>query len=203
MNLGELRSYTRTSVLKDSAARGEWSDADLDQWLNDAQRIFARRTFCFLDSESSITTFDTVDGTNEYTLDPLVLQVFAVHNGATELRKLPAQFAANNATQGTPLYWRRRGVSKLNLYPIPDDAYTLNMLVARLPLEVMQVDSDEPEIPEQHRLALCDWAAYQAMRNVDTLAIDELRKIMVDFRKDWEHALVEARREFYQQQRGM
>jgi hypothetical protein len=137
-----------------------------------------------------------------YSLDPLVLDVFSIRNGASELRRFPAMYSTNGATQGAPLYWTQRGVNTVKLYPTPDDVYTLDLLVARLPLVPMEVDSDEPEIPEQHHLALCDWAAYRALRNVDSLAIDELRKTMVDFRKDWEQALVEAKREFFQQQRG-
>jgi hypothetical protein len=202
MNLGELRAYTRESVLRDVAGTRQWSDPDLVRWLNDAQDIFARKTCCLLDDTSDFMQVTTVATQRDYTLDPRIVTVFAVSDADNRrLRKLAATIPLI-ASDGKPSAWSQRGVNSLTLWPTPDDAYTLTLLAARLPLAPMEIETDAPEIPGQWHLALCDWAGYRALRNTDSQIMADVRDMTITVRKDWERALVEGRREAYFNQRG-
>jgi len=198
MNLGDLRAYTRSSVLR---VVEQWSDLELTRWLNDAQDIFARRTCCLVDDAASFLSIATVAAQRDYTLDDRVITVFAAVADGWDLRKLPAT-ASLVVRSGRPSAWTQRGVHTLTLWPTPDAAYSLALLASRLPLAPMEIESDEPEIPEQYQLALCDWAGYRAMRNTDVLVPEGVKDMMVTMRKDWERAVVEGRRETYFNQRG-
>lgn len=202
MNLGEQRAYTRESVLRDVAGTQQWSDPELTRWLNDAQNLFARKTCCLLSDTESFCEVTTVATQRDYTLDPRIVTVFAVSDAdGWKLRKLPG-YAALVASDGKPSAWAQRGVNTLTLWPTPDDAYVLTLLVARMPLIPMEVETDEPEIPEHFHLALCDWAGYRALRNTDSQSMADVRDMTITVRKDWERALVEGRREAYFNQRG-
>ena len=202
MNLGELRAYTRESVLRDVAGTRQWSDSELTRWLNDAQALFARKTCCLLSDTESFCQVTTVAAQRDYALDPRVVTAFAVSNAdGWKLRKLPG-YIPLVISAGKPQSWGLRGVNSLTLWPTPDDAYVLTLLAARLPLVPMEVETDEPEIPEHFHLALCDWAGYRALRNTDSQAMADVRDMTITVRKDWERALVEGRREAYFNQRG-
>jgi hypothetical protein len=202
MNLGDLRAHTRESVLRDVAGTQQWSDPELTRWLNDAQDIFARKTCCLLSDTDDFLQVTTVATQRDYTLDPRVVTVFAVSNAdGWKLRKLPATLPLV-VSADQPTAWGQRGVSSLTLWPTPNDAYVLTLLAARLPLAPMEVETDEPEIPEHFHLALCDWAGYRALRNTDSQTMADVRDMTITVRKDWERALVEGRRETYFNQRG-
>lgn len=201
MTLEELRDYTRTHVLCDVPDPQQWLDESITTWLNDAESIFARRTFCFMDAESDFCSFDTAAGIALYDLDPLVLSVRAVSDSAgAKLHKYNSQRVAP-PTSGKPIGWVDR-TRQIMLWPSPDDVYTISLLVARFPLVPMSDDSDTPEIPEQYHLLLCDWAGYRALRTIDAPITSDARDLIVQIRRDWERGIVEARREYYQRQRG-
>ena len=202
MNLGDLLAYTRGSVLKDVPTPQQWSDVELTQWLNDAENIWARRTFCLLDDTSDFTQVTTVATQRDYTLDARLLGVSSVKTSDDVwLRKFQGSTQMTTAS-GTPRSWLLRGTHTLVLWPTPDAAYTLQLMTARLPLTPMEVETDEPEIPEHYHLALCDWAGYRALRNTDSQTMADVRDMTILVRKDWERALVEGRREAYFNQRG-
>jgi hypothetical protein len=202
MNLGELRAYTRESVLRDVAGTRQWSEPELTRWLNDAQDIFARKTCCLIDDTASFLQVTTVAAQRDYTLDPRVITIFATSDAdGWKLRKLPANIPLV-IRAGKPTSWGHRSAYSLTLWPTPDDAYVLTLLAARMPLVPMEVETDEPEIPEHHHLALCDWAGYRALRNTDSQTMADVRDMTITVRKDWERALIEGRREAYFNQRG-
>jgi hypothetical protein len=59
MTLNELRGHLRVSLLRDSALPYLWQDSELTRYLNDAEAMFARRTFCFTDALSDFTSVVT------------------------------------------------------------------------------------------------------------------------------------------------
>lgn len=67
----------------------------------------------------------------------------------------------------------KTGVVNMRVYPEPSADYAgliLKMRVCRKPLKALTLDDLEasPEVPEEYHLGLLDWAAYRALRNVDS-----------------------------------
>lgn len=67
----------------------------------------------------------------------------------------------------------KTGVVSLRTYPEPTADYTgtnIMLRVVRKPLVVLTLDDldAEPEVPEDYHLGLLDWAAYRALRNIDS-----------------------------------
>jgi len=60
-------------------------------------------------------------------------------------------------------------VVTMRVYPAPIDPFatSLQLRVARLPLDKLCDMEDVPEIPEDHHIDMLDWAAYRALRVVD------------------------------------
>lgn len=67
----------------------------------------------------------------------------------------------------------KTGVVSLRVYPAPDVAHaatTIKLRVVRKPLVPLTVSdlTASPEVPEDYHLGLLDWAAYRALRNIDS-----------------------------------
>lgn len=202
MNLAALRAYTRGSVLKDVPLPRAWSDVELDLWLNEAQNRIARETFILLDASSEITQLATVVGTSEYVLNPKILSVRGVVGPfGTPLTKVSAHCAMQ--TTGVPRAWCQRSPGTLTIGPLPDAVYALQLYVARLPLTVLEVDSDTPELPEQYHTTLCDLAGIRALANPDTQTSNNAAGMLKYLEKRWGEALVQIKREVYQNQFGV
>ena len=197
MNLAELLEHVRVSYLRDSEAPFLWPAKELIRYLNEAQRIFARHTHCITDDSSPFTTLTTASTTPSYHLDPRIVYVYEVYNdtgrrlGRTNRQKLPVTVHESKPTH----YTLDAGQSKIRFGPVPDDEYEFTMLVARLPLQDMTQKHHVPEIPEEYHMALCDYAAYMAVRNNDT----ESSEVQAggNFREDWELKLRDAKRNSY------
>lgn len=195
MTLADLLAGTR-AILDDVVAPLQWSDADLTRYLNEGQDQFARRTFCFLDSESAFTRVSTVADTNRYALDPLVLTVLAVEDETG--RALRGVFTSRVTTPSTgkpTMFTARTNTRSLILWPVPDDAYDLQLLVARRPLDPLASATDEAEIPEEFQPMLYDFAAYKALKMVDP--DNENLKASTRLQAEWEMQMRDAKREFY------
>jgi hypothetical protein len=90
----------------------------------------------------------------------------------------------------------KSGIVSLRTYPEPNADYdnvVLQLRVVRKPLRRLTEDdlSAEPEVPEDYHLALLDWAAYRALRNIDTDvgAIDKANT----FKNEFEAMVAQAR----------
>lgn len=176
MTFRELMAHLRCSVLRDTASPTLWADAELRAFLNEAQDNFARRTFCLIDDSSDFTSIDVAAGQAQYPLDKRVL--FINWLGLAEYDEADALTRWEQLQNGTrhrvprthyidrpALYTAQTATRTLTLYPVPDAAYTLEMQVARLPLAPLESPDDECEIPEDYSLALCDYAAWRALKN--------------------------------------
>lgn len=67
----------------------------------------------------------------------------------------------------------KTGVVSLRAYPEPTAEYTgtkIKLRVVRKPIVALTLDEmdAEPEVPEDYHLGLLDWAAYRALRNIDS-----------------------------------
>ena len=64
------------------------------------------------------------------------------------------------------------GIVSLRVYPVPTADYTdtVYLRTIRKPLKPLSIEALDaaPEVPEQYHLGLLDWAAYRALRNIDS-----------------------------------
>ena len=191
MTLAELIEHTRAHLLADNTPPYEWADTALTRWFNDAEDRFARETLCFIDADSPMTGITTEPGVGGYALDPRVFDVFSVQDAAGyALASRP--FAHASRTPGKPRSFAvKPGPLPLQLHPVPDAVYQLDLVVSRAPLTTLQCPDDVPEIPRLYHLLLCDWVAYQALRTVD---VDKGEAAMAEqFLGHWLNGLTEAK----------
>lgn len=177
MNLQELMNHLRCNTLRDAAQPYLWSDKELLGYLNEAEALFATRTHILSDDDDPITTFDTVAGQSAYALDPTIVYVselgLVIDNGSGDLtyRELcdrTRKQLGNNFSQGMPKKYNLQVARhKVRFYPVPDDVYTVQMVVARKPLSKLSNGLDTPEIPEEHHTTLTNYAAWKALSNND------------------------------------
>lgn len=80
---------------------------------------------------------------------------------------------------GSPVNWYFSGQGSPSIYPIPDDAYTINFYGMSLD-NVLVNDGDIPAIPGQFHLAPCFFAAAQIKREDKELT--EYGALMSDYR---------------------
>ncbi len=202
MNVADLLTHTRTRYLRDESPPYLWGASELLLYLNEAENIFARRTHVLTDTDSAFTSITTVAGQSRYALDRRIVFVLEVYDDTgCKMRNVTRGKLPRTPYEGKPrMYTLDAGVSSLRFGPIPDAAYEFEMVVARKPLAAMTSKFDEPEIPEEYHLTLCDYVAYKALRNNDTEASNTTAA--ENFRVDWEKRLVEAKREAYHLRAG-
>jgi hypothetical protein len=82
----------------------------------------------------------------------------------------------------------KTGVVSMRVYPVPTADYAgdiLNLRVVRKPLKPLTLDNLDasPEVPEDYHLGLLDWAAYRALRNIDSDAgaVEKADKYKTEF----------------------
>jgi len=193
MNLAELVEHIRVYYLRDTEPPYLWPAKELIRYLNDAQKLFARHTHCITDE----TTVLTLDTTPSYKLPPSIVHVYEVYNDTgRRLARKNRQKLPITTYEGKPIHYTMdAGHSTIRFGPTPDGEYEFLLLTARLPLVEMKQRTDVPEIPEEYHLALCDYAAYMAVRNNDTEGSNT--NAGANFREDWELKLRDAKRDSY------
>jgi hypothetical protein len=214
MQLKELLEHSMADVLQDRAAivsgpaKRMWSDTAAVRYFNQAEQMFARKTYCIVDSSSAFCTITLVDGTSEYALDSSILQVLNVRmsdNGVDMTRATHEKIsmAVNTGalvTPGYPWVWTTdEGVRKLRVYPVPDATAALNTLelrVIRMPSVALTLSAltAEPQIPVEHHLSLCDWVAYRALTTQDVDGSN--RKEAMNFRAEFMSSIKDARADY-------
>jgi len=111
-------------------------------------------------------------GESVYPLDSDIVFVYAVQLAGYPGERLqpategwtPDDNVANRPTR----YTLDRATQSIRFYQIPDQDYTANLRIARLPapLSIDSLDAT-PELPEQNEQALMDWAAYRCFTHDD------------------------------------
>jgi hypothetical protein len=202
MTLSELMGHLRCAVLRDEGLPYLWQDAELLRYLNQAQLEFCRRTHTLQDDGSAFTTFDTVIGQNVYELDSRIIfvgecgVVLDDGNGNLsyhDMRDRTRGQLKNSYIAGRPnTYTLQVARQKIRLSPVPDAVYTVRMVVARKPLNDMVQARDEPEIPEDYHLTLCNFAAMKALMNNDPERAQ--MQAAGEFRSQWDLDIRDAKR---------
>lgn len=195
MNLGEIREQCRIE-LDDVAPDYLWSDAELDNLINQAEAEASRRSRLIIDaSTADICTIAVVAGTAVYPLSSKILRVLEAYPSwdTRPLRhaitkELNCRTGWRTETSARPDHvvkdWE---TGKLRLYPIPTEAGTLSLRVYRTPLERMQADDDVPEIKEAYHDKLVYWVKYRAYLkpDADTLNKNAAAEALAEFEREF------------------
>ena len=150
----------------------------------------------------------TVDGTQDYSLSPKVVAIRrAKING--ELRPLfetdmdvmdkqdPYWEDTSENYKQTPLYYLLgKETDKLTLVRCPDDIYTVNLTVHRLPLVDLSADDDVPEINSSYHRLLLSYIRYKAYmkRDVETFSERKAAAEKAQHMADLEKARIDVMR---------
>jgi len=159
-----------------------WPDSVLIRYLNKAETLFARRTFCLIDATTAaVTQISVVANTTQYALHPSVLKVLSARLDGmiTELIHVShSEMHPGNTYRAYPwpdlttfppgmprLYSTQESTGLIEFGPVPDGSYTAHLRVARTPITAMSLDAltATPEIPEMYHFDICDYAAYLAL----------------------------------------
>jgi hypothetical protein len=201
----ELIEYIRQDVLRDRAEPYLWSDTLILRYLNEAQNLMARKTYCLTDSTSpDIASFVTAPGLAEYDLHSSVLHVLSARivGQTKELvdRTYARHLNKDYSSAGFPsMYVLDMSQQVMVFYPTPDDDYEVVLRVARLPQTKIDYDAS-PEIPEHLHIDLAEYVAYRCLINNDS---DGLNMGAADRHKvDWDRRVNEAKREYYRLRMG-
>lgn len=180
MRLNDLIRIFRAEV-DDAVMPYLWSDPDLIEYANDAELEACRRSRLIVDSSTAaICQIAVVAGTATYALDPRVLFIRRVRlTGLLPLKRknmqdMDSQFPGwEDAEVSTPsAFIPDFETGKIRLYPTPDAAATLNLMVVRDPLAEMNDDSDTPEIAARYHRSLRFWMMHRAYLKKDADAND-------------------------------
>lgn len=194
MTLLEIRTDIRGSLDDDVGATESqqlWTDAELNGYTNEAVEVFCRELPLIIDSSTAadgdaiaLCQITTVDGTQDYALSPKVVAIRRAKVSG-ELRPLVEtemdlldkndsywdDVSANY--RKTPLYYLLgKETDKLTLIRCPDDIYTVNLTVQRLPLVDLSADGDVPEINNSYHRLLLSYIRHKAYmkRDVETFS---------------------------------
>lgn len=226
MILEEILDYVAVEHLDDRSdiLEGDddrlWSDETIVRFLNDGQRILARRSWVIIETgvaPAGVITLQTSKAV--YPLHKSVLRVYKATPSDSEFRlarvseealdtrpltDADAPFDINVAETSTPGYPRAiatdAGTRKLRVFPAPSateiaDGLKLNLKVARMPIKYLDVNDMKgcPEVPEEYHMALGDYAAGRClrMRRADPDARADGRRLVAEF----EAVVKEARQE--------
>lgn len=171
MNTTELKDIFRQEVF-DLQLPYLWSDSLIYTYIDDAQKQFCRKTYGIEDARSFKITIKS-DGTEWYTIDPLILKIRSATN-ATTGADISLIAAEKMATAGLrfdgkvgPLRALVTGLEKsaVRAHPVPNTAVTVNLSTFRLPNDIAA--GDDFEIDPQHVLPLLDWVKCKAYRVQD------------------------------------
>lgn len=197
MKLKELLWHTRHNILRDSRAPQLWTDDELCLYFNEGETIFARRTHCLVSEDEDFCTLDTVAGRSRYALSDKVIFIMEVTNeeGIPLLKRSRSRMPYNPSPGKPTIFTADAGHKNLQLYPTPDDVYTLRMLVAHKPIKRVTHAEQEFSIPEEYHTALAQYAAWKALTNNAPEGSDTVDASV--FERQWLVELRDAKRDAY------
>lgn len=179
MSPADLAAQFRRDV-SDQEAPYLWGNEELYLWMDDAQKMFCRLTDGIADASASVCRINVVPGTDWYSVSPKITKLrFATRaDTGRPVRLLSAEKAPEYGVRFDgrpgPLNALVQGLekNKLRAWPMPDETFTVELGVFRLPLETITEDSQDFEIDEQHHLGLLHWIKHKAYGKEDAETFD-------------------------------
>lgn len=180
----------------------QWTDAQLNVWINEGLRDIARRTETI---QSFNATIATVAGTPEYTALADMLRIHRIEYVPTGGPVYPVQLTTYdeldqvwglypNTTNGIPVYaalWGFPPAVKIRLYPVPSAAGVLNVFYYRLPA-VAAADGTTLEVLAGYEdliVLYCEYVARRKDRDPSwqdaKVLYEERVALMVETTRQW------------------
>ena len=181
MTSGDLLALLRAE-LDDLADPYLWSDDELYSYIDDAQKMFCRKTDGIPDATTvAVTQFPVAIGDSYHPLHPSILKIRAVSRADTG-REVEVLNYEDLAPRGLyyqagvtgPVYHLVIGeqMHTARTFPVSNEVVTLNLLVFRLPLYPI-VDDQPFEIDDAHLLHLMSWCKRMAYLKQDAETFDK------------------------------
>lgn len=186
MNLQQLIKRFRRDAM-DIAAGELCTDADITDWLNEAEREAAIRGRLLLeDTNTSLCTIKVSAGQSSYRLHPKVYEIahqaFVPDAGqgpcslelVTREKLDRVQHRWRELPAADPR-WMIQTDTAVRLVPVPFQDGELRIEAYRLPMKDMCSPTDKPEIHEAHHVKLVLWALFKAFSPPDGDLFDASR----------------------------
>jgi len=195
MDIEALFDLFRSDVV-DEAAPNLWTDTEVWEYMDDAQKEFCRRTWGIADSRSALTELDVEENDDWVEISSRILRIRGARR-ASDGRKLsvisfeqlermraadddygqPIMPVIDDTTTG-PLQWLITGMDQhaLRLSPIAAEDDTIRLTVDRLPATI---DADEVaaglqlEIADKYHRTLLLWMKHRAYSKQDAETFDK------------------------------
>ena len=180
MTPSELRKLFR-SEMSDVAEPYLWSDSEVYQYIDDAQKMFCRLTDGIADASSDATVIPVATDDTWLDLHPAILKIRAATR-ASDGAPLDVVNFEDLAGRGLRLDGRKGPLrllitgmeeNKLRLAEVAAGADTIQLLVFRLPLVDIDGGETDFEIPAQHHLHLLNWVKNLALLKQDAETFDK------------------------------
>lgn len=191
MTLSELISAFRVRA-NDKAQPYFWSDQEVTDWLNEAEREACLRARLIIESQNpDLCVIPVVANQSVYTISPLLYELtyIAIRVGECvrpirlisleELDRIRPGWRAEDADFYTD--YALQDDKTVRLFPTPSADTELLLEGFRLPMEnmlLLEKDTATPEINPSHHDKLIEWALHRAFSIPDTEAFDPQRSAM-------------------------
>lgn len=188
MKLFELRDSFRLRS-GDTVKPYFCSDAEIDEWANEAEAEACRRAHLLVDSTSEVTEIGIGAGDQVIALDERIIAIrrarLVTANRVLKpivVRDMDDRYPGwENATASTPLVFVPDYESgSICLYPPAATTDTLKLTAVRTPLQSMVDDDDTPEIPARYHSSLVNYMLAEAFSKPDADLFDPKRAKQAD-----------------------
>lgn len=204
MTAGEVLALFR-SEMNDLNTPYLWSDMELYRYIDDAQRMFCRKTDGIGDATTTaVTDIAVTPGTTWVSLHPSIKMIRSARRTDTGR---PIEVVNEQDMPSRDWYWDGKTGSvrglvigeekdKAQVYPESAETVTVRLLVYRHPLEAIEGDADF-EIGEKHHVHLLHWIKRCAYMKQDAETYDKSKSEEFEgkFLKYCEESKLEDRRE--------
>lgn len=170
--------------MNDTAKPYLWSDEEVIGYIDDAQKMFCRKTDGIPDDETTeVCVLEVVPGTDRLDLHPSIRRVRSATRRSNG-RPVEVLNPENTAERGYFFDGRPGPVRALviggsnhraRVWPLSDETETLDLAVYRLPLTTID-DTDIPlEVDSEHHPHLLMWCKHRAYSKQDTETVDRVK----------------------------
>ena len=196
MDITSLFDLFRQEVV-DEAVPYLWSDDEVWDYMDDAQKTFCRKAWGISDARSALTTLDIAEGDDWAEISNRILKIRharrtsdgrdltvisfeQIQTGAAGLDDYGQRhrITVDETTTG-PVSHLITGMDQgaVRLYPIASEDDTIRLVIDRLSSTItgdaVDIDGYQLEIPEQHHRALLHWMKHRAYSKQDADTFDK------------------------------
>ena len=185
MTLEDLIRRFRT-LAGDTKASQFWKDADITDWLNDAQvQACVRGRLLLEDANPAMCVINIEADRHTYPLHRKLYELVRLgYKAAGDTCSTPIKVKSREWLDENQPQWRDihratryaiQGETSIRLVSTPLTAGVLTIEAYRLPVKVMSAPDHEPEIHEASHEHLIQWALHKAFSVPDSQAFDPQR----------------------------